>query len=421
MSNESQQADQRGSLFKRLFGLGAAAPDASEGELEQARQRAIQVTAELRSVGWLLGVNDKQVEAATAAALRDLRRSRRPENGALEREILLLDPRTRNAAIPESIQGDSFELQLPNREGNVCLVPGLLEMPEGRSGPTRLHFLWLEAQRVLALRSHDGLFNRGLALRGLNRLLALEQMPWRFYELLVRGVSVIVLDEGQGHAVQQLMTLPWVQSFPSAGADSKHSQRAVRRAQRLREIGILHPDLPDDLVRRAFTGERRFLDNISDASVGNFVAVLDGLRCFHVDLLRAFDSERNQHLLEGLFTLVPRLFDDVEVTDLDSTPTEEGRTEIDLRWGEEEYRIYFDQEHGVIEMRLVGALNELLDRHGEAGRFHALAPVLDTPLLAFLTAEQRANAEGLLHFAPGSLDPKTLAPDDRLEIEVLSS
>ncbi len=119
----------------------------------------------------------------------------------------------------------------------------------------------------------------------------------------------------------------------------------------------------------------------------------------------------------------------VSPSNLDTTPTAEGPTELDIEWGDDEYRIHFDQETGVVEVRIVHALNELLGRRGRDERWHALAPVSHVAdgdpraslLISLLTPAQvdGLRAQGLVRFAEQSMDPSTLAADERLRIEVI--
>ncbi len=388
--------------------------------------RAPILTAELRRAGWLLDVDDARVERATRAAVRDLGRRRIPERGSLERDLLILDPRTRNAALPISVTGDPFDLMLPADTGRVVPVSVTPELPEGGSGVCTWRFVWASEPRKLVHRVHDGLYNRGLALRGVNKLLAAQGTPWRYDELLVGAIPLIVLCEPGGSALQQLLGLDWVSRLPPKGVQGAVSERALVRAADLRELGVLDEGLGDDLVRRAFSGERRFLDGLDDDLLGNHVAVLDGLSVFHVDSLRTFDSDRHEDFANGLFRIIGPDCQGAEVTDLESTATEEGPTELDFDWGGQEYRVVFDQAAGVIELRIAHALNELLARHGARGRLHALSPVSHVSegdphsslLLTYLTESQASalRERRLVRFDDVSLDPASLSDDGRLPL-----
>jgi hypothetical protein len=391
------------------------------------RDRAPKLFEELRTAGWLVDVEAARLNRVTEAAVRDVGRRRTPERGSLERDLLILDPRTRNAALPASLTGDDFDLMLPSPEGRVVAVRVRPELPPESTGVARLRFEWAGDERTLVVRVHDGLYNRGLALRGVNKLLASAGAPWRYHEILVGAIPLVVLAEPDGAALRGLLALDWVEQMPPKGVVSPASERALARAAELQELGVLHPGLGDDLVRRSFSGPRRFLDDLGDDLLGNHVAVLDGLSVLHLDVFRTFDSDRHEDFANGLFSVGGPVFAGAVVTDLDSTPTEEGPTEIDFELGDSEYRITFDQEAGVLELRIAHALNELLERLDADGRFHALAPVTHLAqgdpraalLLTFLTEEQALQLKDrrLVRFAEQSIDPRSLSAEERLVVE----
>ena len=338
----------------------------------------------------------------------------------------MLDPRTRNAALPVSLTGEPFDLMLPTSAGRVVPVTVRPEMPEGGSGVSVWRFAWDDQPHKLVVRVHDGLYNRGLAVRGVNRTLAAHGAPWRYRELLVGAIPLLVLTEPDGPALARLLALDWVRPLPANGIEGPTTDRALLRTADLRALGAIHAGLGDDLVRRAFSGQRRFLDGLDDDLLGNHVAVLDGLSVFHMDSLRTFDGDRHEEFANGLFRIIGPDCQGAQVTDLDSTPTEEGRTELDFDWGDQEYRVVFDQEPGVIELRIAHAFNELLRRGGAGGRLHALSPVSHvtegdpgaTLLITYL-AEAHATAlreRGLVRFADDSLDPASLSEDERLPL-----
>lgn len=396
-------------------------------EQQAVIDRAPARVEQLRRAGWLADVDDARIDRVTQAALRDLGRRRVPERGAFERDLLILDPRTRNAALPASLTGEAFDLMLPAATGRVVPTPVLPELPEGGTGVSIWRFIWGDEQRKLVVRVHDGLYNRGLALRGVNRLLSSAGVPWRYHELLVGAIPLLVLAEPDGPHLRGLLALDWVTSLPARGLQCAAGDRAIARAEELQSLGVLHSGLGADLVRRAFSGNRRFLDGLPDDLLGNHVAVLDGLRVFHVDSLRTFDSDRHEDFANGLFAIIGDDCGGAEVTDLESTPTEEGPTELDFEWGDDEYRIRFDQEAGVVELRIAHALNELLARTGARGRLHAFAQVSHVAdgdpraslLIAYLTDAQvtALRERGLIRFAEQSLDPASLPDAERLSIE----
>jgi len=396
---------------------------------EEVRARVPGLVDGLRRAGWLVDVDDGRIQRVADAACRDAARRRVPERGSLEQDLLLLDPRTRNAAFPVSLTGAPFELLMPSAEGRVLPVPVRPELPEDRSGVGTWHFMWAGGRRRLVLRVHDGLYNRGLAVRGVNKLLAGVGVSWRYREILAGAMPVLVLADPDGLPLRNLMALDWARPMPAGGEKSAASDAALARAGALRAHGVLHPGLGDDLVRRSFSGPRRFLDDLPDDLMGNHVAVLDGLSVLHVDSLRTFDEDRHEELANGLFRIGGDVFAGAHVTDLESTATGEGPTELDIEWGDEEYRIHFDQETGVVEVRIVHALNELLARRGRSERWHALAPVSHVAdadprsslLISLLTPAQAEGlrAEGLVRFAQYSMDPATLPADERLRIEVI--
>lgn len=394
---------------------------------QEVLDRAPTVVAELRRAGWLIDVEDTRIDRVTQAAVRDLGRRRVPERGAFERDLLILDPRTRNAALPASLTGGAFDLMLPAPTGRVIPIAVTPELPETGTGVAVWRFVWESEARKLVVRVHDGLYNRGLALRGVNKLLGSKGIPWRYHEIVVGAIPVIVLAEPDGSALRSLLALSFVRPMPPKGIEGPESDRALSRAADLQELGVLHPGLGEDLVRRAFSGERRFLDGLADDLLGNYVAVLDGLRVFHIDSLRTFDSDRHEDFVNGLFAIIGDACQGAVVTDLESTPTEEGPTEVDFDWGDDEFRVKFDQAPGVIELRIAHAINEVLACKEAPGRLHAFAQVSHVAdgdpkaslLIAYLTDEQVAALRDrrLIRFADESLDPASLSDDERLSLE----
>ena len=155
--------------------------------------------------------------------------------------------------------------------------------------------------------------------------------------------------------------------------------------------------------------------------IGNHVIVLDGLRCFHLDLLRPFDSDRHQALLEGLFRIGCGLFEGANVTDLDSTPTEEGPTELDFEWGDDEYRLTFEQESGLIELGVIRALNGLLAERGHSRRFVGLAPVTEPLLVVMMSPDELANVRSnrLVRLSEVSLEHDKGPAERQARVEAL--
>ena len=238
------------------------------------RERAPARVGELQAAGWLTDVDPSRIERVVEAAVRDLRRRRSSERGALERDLLLLDPRTRNAAFPESLTGEPFDVMLPTWEGAVLPIPVEVDLPEGGSGVSTWRLRWGDGERRIVLRSHDGLYNRGLAVRGVNKLLESGGAPWRYHEVLVGAIPVVLLTGAEDVALQRLLDLDWVSPMPAKGQESPVSEGALERAEALRDVGALHPGLGDDLVRRAFSGPRRFLDG----GAGRYLRGSAGLR-----------------------------------------------------------------------------------------------------------------------------------------------